>query len=104
MRTTQDFVDGAVSDTDDKTTGYTYNGAGMTSLTAYLTGGGVQVTSYLYGVTQAGGSVVAGPEGDGFRVVLEFPQDGLRVLRVTDELRSLVEHQVLGEALQRLPL
>ncbi len=36
----QNFVDGVVSDADDKTVGYTYNGAGLTSLTAYLTGRG----------------------------------------------------------------
>ena len=44
VRTVQNFVDGVVSNADDKTMGYTYNGAGMTSLTAYLTGGGGQTT------------------------------------------------------------
>jgi YD repeat-containing protein len=58
VRTIQDFVDGVVSDTDDKTVGYTYNGAGMTSLTAYLTGGGLEMTAYNYGVTVAGGNTI----------------------------------------------
>jgi len=58
VRTIENFADGVVSDADDKTVGYTFNGAGMTSLTAYLTGGGGQTTQYLYGVTLAGGSAV----------------------------------------------
>ncbi|WP_232069808.1 RHS repeat domain-containing protein [Gemmata massiliana] len=57
-RTVENFVDGVVSDADDKTTGYTYNGAGVTSLTAYLTGGGIQTTGYVYGVTVATGSAI----------------------------------------------
>ena len=57
-RAVENFVDGVVSDTDDKTTGYAYNGAGMTSLSAYLTGGGVQTTGYVYGVTVATGSAI----------------------------------------------
>ena len=55
-KTVANYVDGVVSNTDDKTTGYAYNGAGLTGLTAYLTGGGVQTTQYVFGVTQAGGS------------------------------------------------
>lgn len=59
MRSSENFVDGVVSDGDDKTVGYTYNGAGMTSLTAYLTGGGGQTTGWLYyTVSQANGSAV----------------------------------------------
>ncbi|VTR94318.1 rhs repeat-associated core domain-containing protein : RHS repeat-associated core domain protein OS=Singulisphaera acidiphila (strain ATCC BAA-1392 / DSM 18658 / VKM B-2454 / MOB10) GN=Sinac_0291 PE=4 SV=1: RHS_repeat: RHS_repeat [Gemmata massiliana] len=61
-RTIANFVDGVVSDTDDKTTGYAYNGAGMTSLTAYLTGGGVQTTEYVYGVSSATGSAIESNE------------------------------------------
>ena len=53
-RTVENFVDGVVSDSDDKTTSYAYNPAGMTSLTAHLTGGGVQTTEWVYGVTQSG--------------------------------------------------
>ena len=52
----ENFVDGAVSDGDDKTTAYTYNAAGMTSLSALLTGGGVQTTEWVFGITQAGGN------------------------------------------------
>ncbi len=57
-KTVANYVDGVVSNTDDKTTGYAYTGAGMTALTAYLTGGGVQTTQSVYGVTVAGGSAV----------------------------------------------
>ncbi|VTR93557.1 rhs repeat-associated core domain-containing protein : YD repeat protein OS=Isosphaera pallida (strain ATCC 43644 / DSM 9630 / IS1B) GN=Isop_2419 PE=4 SV=1: VCBS: RHS_repeat [Gemmata massiliana] len=57
-RSVTNFVDGVVSDADDKSTGYAYNGAGMTSLIAYLTGGGVQTTGYVYGVTAATGSTI----------------------------------------------
>ncbi|MBX9583069.1 MAG: hypothetical protein K2X87_22410, partial [Gemmataceae bacterium] len=49
------YVNGTVSDADDLTTEYAYNGAGRTSLTAKLTGGGVQTTQWVYGVTDGGG-------------------------------------------------
>jgi YD repeat-containing protein len=39
-KTVENYVDGTVSDGDDKTTEYAYNAAGMTTLTAKLTGGG----------------------------------------------------------------
>jgi RHS repeat-associated protein len=56
-KTVENYVDGVVSDADDKTTEYAYNGAGMSSLTARLTGGGVQTTQWVWGVTSgAGGS------------------------------------------------
>lgn len=55
-QTVQNYVNGVVSDADDKTTTFAYNAAGMTSLTAHLTGGGVQTTQWVYGVTSAGGS------------------------------------------------
>ncbi len=51
-----DFTDGAITDATNKTTNYGYNSAGMTSLTAALSNGGVQTTGYVYGVTLAGGS------------------------------------------------
>ncbi len=50
-KTIENYVDGTVSDADDKTTEYTYSAAGMTSLTAKLTGGGGQTTEWVYGVT-----------------------------------------------------
>ncbi|MDB5313782.1 MAG: hypothetical protein JWO38_7984 [Gemmataceae bacterium] len=55
-QTVQDFTDGGITNSSNKTTAYTYNGAGMTSLTAALAGGGVETTAYVYGVTTAGGS------------------------------------------------
>jgi RHS repeat-associated protein len=57
-QTVEDFTDGEITDTSNKTTGYTYNATGMTSLTAYLTGGGGQTTAYVYGVTTASGSAI----------------------------------------------
>lgn len=55
LTTVENYVNGTVSDADDKTTEYTYSAAGMTSLTAKLTGGGGQTTEWVYGVTQGGG-------------------------------------------------
>ena len=57
-KTVENYVDGTVSDGDDKTTEFTYNAAGMTSLTARLTGGGVQTTEWVFGVTQGSGSAI----------------------------------------------
>ena len=50
-KTIENYVDGTVSDADDKTVEYAYNAAGMTSLTAKLTGGGGQTTEWVYGVS-----------------------------------------------------
>jgi YD repeat-containing protein len=58
VRSIENFVDGVVSDADDKTVGYAYNGIGMTSLTAFMTGGGGQTTQYVYGVSQGSGSEI----------------------------------------------
>ncbi len=55
-KTIQNYVDGTPSNLDDKTTEYAYGPAGMTSLTARLTGGGGQTTAWVYGVTTAAGS------------------------------------------------
>ena len=57
-QTVEDFTDGEIADETNKTTGYTYNSAGTTSLTAYETGGGGETTAYVYGVTTGGGSVI----------------------------------------------
>jgi RHS repeat-associated protein len=54
MQTVEDFTDGAITDTSNKTTEYTYNSVGRTSLRADLTGGGGQTTAWVYGVTQSG--------------------------------------------------
>jgi YD repeat-containing protein len=43
-KTIENYVDGTVGDDNDKTTEFTYSAAGMTSLTAKLTGGGGQTT------------------------------------------------------------
>jgi RHS repeat-associated protein len=55
-KTIENYVDGVVGDDNDKTTEYTYGPAGMTSLTAKLTGGGGQTTQWVYGVTASSGS------------------------------------------------
>ena len=57
LRTIQDFTDGVVTDGSNATTGYAYNSVGMTSLTAYLTSGGVQTTGYVYGVTTSASGI-----------------------------------------------
>lgn len=49
IKTVENYADGTVRDLDDKTTEYIYSAAGMTSLTAKLTGGG-QTTEWIYGV------------------------------------------------------
>jgi RHS repeat-associated protein len=56
-RTIENYVDGVVGDDNDKTTEYTYGPAGMTSLTAKLTGGGGQTTEWVYGVGSGSGIV-----------------------------------------------
>jgi len=57
-QTVEDFTDGEITDETNKTTGYTYNSAGMTSLTAYETGGGGETTAYVYGVTTGDDSII----------------------------------------------
>jgi YD repeat-containing protein len=56
LQTVEDFTDGAVTNSSNKTTDYTYNSAGMTSLTAELTGGAGQTTAWIYGVSQTSSS------------------------------------------------
>jgi RHS repeat-associated protein len=51
-KTVENYVDGTVSDTDDKTTEYTYDASGqVATLRADLTGGGYQETKWVYGIT-----------------------------------------------------
>lgn len=57
VKTIANYVDGTVSDTDDKTTEYAFGPAGMISLTAKLTGGGGQTTEWVYGVNSGSGVV-----------------------------------------------
>jgi YD repeat-containing protein len=58
-QTVEDFTDGAVTDSSNKTTNYAYNSVGMTSLTAVLSGGGVQTTAWVFGVTQSGSGLTS---------------------------------------------
>jgi YD repeat-containing protein len=62
-KTIENYVDGTVGDDNDKTTEYTYSAAGMTSLTAKLTGGGGQTTEPGEGP----GEFVQGCLDDGIR-------------------------------------
>ena len=55
-KTIENYVDGVVSDTDDKTTESTYNAVGLTKVKVVLPSSGQQVTEWVYGVTTAGGS------------------------------------------------
>ncbi len=64
-KTIGNYADGVPSDGDDKTTEYGYGPAGMTSLTARLTGGGGQTTGWVYGVTPAGGSALTSNDAVG---------------------------------------
>jgi YD repeat-containing protein len=58
-KTIEAFVDGTQSDTDDKTTEFTYDGSGhLLTLKAYLTSSTYQKTEFVYGVTISGGSVI----------------------------------------------
>ncbi|MBO0699083.1 MAG: RHS repeat protein, partial [Zavarzinella sp.] len=51
-KTIEHYMDGTVSDEDDKTTEYTYDAGGhQATLRADLTGGGYQETKWVYGVT-----------------------------------------------------
>ena len=58
VKTVVNYQDGVPSDADDKTTEYAYGPAGMTSLTARLSGGGSQTTQWVYGVGTATGSAI----------------------------------------------
>ena len=55
-KTIENFVDGVVSDTDDKTTEYEHGPAGMTKLKAYSTPTVAQITEWVFGVSTASGS------------------------------------------------
>ncbi|WP_020476098.1 MBG domain-containing protein [Zavarzinella formosa] len=59
VKTIENYVDGTVSDGDDKTVEYVYGANGqMQKLQAKLTGGGQQETGYVYGVTTGQGSTL----------------------------------------------
>jgi hypothetical protein len=58
VQTIQDFTNGAVTDDSNKRTDYTYNSVSKTSLTAELTSGVGETTTWLYGVTTGTGSTI----------------------------------------------
>jgi RHS repeat-associated protein len=58
-KTIEAYVDGVPSNSDDKTTEYSYDGSGhLLTLKALLAGGGYQKTEWVYGVTTGTGSDV----------------------------------------------
>ena len=63
IKTIENYVDGVVADTDDKTVNYVYASNGqLQKVRAGLTGGGVQETEYVFGVTPAQGSTLTSNE------------------------------------------
>ena len=58
VQTIQDFTTGTVSASSNKTTDYTYNSVGMTSLTAEMGSGEGETTKWVYGVTIGDDSVI----------------------------------------------
>jgi RHS repeat-associated protein len=54
--TDENYYNGVTTDAHDKTTTYTYNAVGVTSLTAGLAGSAAETTAWVYGVTQSGGN------------------------------------------------
>jgi len=58
-KTIENYVDGTPSNSDDKTTEYTYDGNGnMLTLKALLTGGAYQETKWVYGSSTGAGDVI----------------------------------------------
>ena len=59
VKTVGNYVDGVVSDADDRTIEYGFDSAGRpTAVTVRLPGGGVQTTETVYGTSAAGGDGV----------------------------------------------
>ena len=54
VQSIQDFTNGAVTSSSNKTTDYSYNSAGMTSLTAEMGSGIGETTQWNYGVSTSG--------------------------------------------------
>ncbi len=52
----ENYTNGTVTDTSNKTTDFAYNSVGRTSLTVALPSGGQQTTEWVFGVTTSGGS------------------------------------------------
>ena len=57
-KTIENYVDGVISDTDDKTTKYEYGSAGMTKLIAMTSASSGQTTGWDFGVTTTSGSKI----------------------------------------------
>ncbi len=57
-KTVEDYTNGTVTDTTNKTVEYTYNAIGITSLKVDLPSSGQQVTEWVYGVTTGGGNAI----------------------------------------------
>lgn len=93
VRTVENFTDGIVTDATNKTTDYAYNSAGMTSLTARLTGGGGQTTEWVYGVSAAAGSAVTSNDAVG---ATRWPDAATGAASSTEQEATTVN--ALGEA------
>jgi RHS repeat-associated protein len=92
-QTVENYVDGVVSNADDKTTRYTYAGPGLLgTVTALLTGGGSETTQYVYGVTPADGSARA--SNDLLRET-RYPDKTTGAASATDH--ELTSYDALGE-------
>ncbi len=57
-KTVEDYTNGTVTDTTNKTTEFTYNAVGRTSLKVNLPSSGQQTTEWVYGVTTGGGNAL----------------------------------------------
>jgi RHS repeat-associated protein len=91
----ENYVDGTVSDTDDKTTEYSYFGPGLLrTLTGDLTGGGSQTTQYVYGVSPADGSALT--SNDLVREV-RHPDKGTGAASASEH--DLFSYDALGETI-----
>jgi len=94
VRIVQDFTNGVVTGTSNATTGYTYNQVGVTSVTVYQSGGGVQVTAYAYGVTTGTGSTINSNDIVG---ITEYPDGTSGIASSAQEVTTTVN--ALGQAL-----
>ncbi len=57
-KTVENYTNGTVTDTTNKTTEFTYNAVGRTSLKVNLPSSGQQTTEWVYGVTTGGGNAL----------------------------------------------
>jgi RHS repeat-associated protein len=92
VQSINDFTDGTVTTSSNKTTDYTYNGVGMTSMTAEQTGGTGQTTQWVYGVTQTGAS---GIDSNDIVGAIEYPDPTTGLPSSSQEATTTVN--ALGE-------